>query len=408
MTRRRVLRTVSLFSGCGGLDLGFVQAGFEVSSAYDRDHEAIATYRTNFSSPAMTVDLRDWLTVARETSAVDVVIAGPPCQGFSTAGPRRLDDPRNDLLSIPAKFALHVGAQAVIIENVLGALAPPHRTHWDAVEALLQAGGYYTRTLVIDAASLGLPQMRKRAFLIAALAPIASPRMIHAPRSLPVSAILTSDQTLPNHEPIWLVPASVDYEIAKRIGPGQKLCNVRSGPASVRTWDIPDVFGSVTQAERELLEFIVRRRRRSRLRPTGDADPIPWQELVDALGSRTARMVDRLREKGYLKSDGKVIELTRTFNGKYRRLAPDAPTHCVLTRFCDPRYFLHPSEHRGLSVREAARLQGFPDDFIFVGSLKSQARQVGNAVPPPQAAYVADVVQRTLLPQQSVETATTT
>jgi DNA (cytosine-5)-methyltransferase 1 len=88
--------------------------------------------------------------------------------------------------------------------------------------------------------------------------------------------------------------------------------------------------------------------------------------------------------------------LTHTFNGKYRRLDLDRPTHCVLTRFCDPTYFLHPVEHRPFTVREAARIQGFSDSFLFAGSAIAQARQIGNAVPPALAQAVAESLRTQL------------
>ena len=102
--------------------------------------------------------------------------------------------------------------------------------------------------------------------------------------------------------------------------------------------------------------------------------------------------------KNYIRQiGGDHFDLRGTFNGKFRRLDPDQPAHSVLTKFCDPSHFLHPFECRGFTVREAARLQGFPDGFRFMGSLRQQAVQVGNAVPVPVAALLATWIRSELL-----------
>ena len=103
-----------------------------------------------------------------------------------------------------------------------------------------------------------------------------------------------------------------------------------------------------------------------------------------------------LTEKGYLKSVEGGVDLVGTFNGKFRRLAWDKPSCTVDTRFGSPRYFLHPSQQRGFTVREAARIQGFDDSYIFAGSEKSQYRLIGNAVPPPLGELAAKFAKRLL------------
>ena len=91
-----------------------------------------------------------------------------------------------------------------------------------------------------------------------------------------------------------------------------------------------------------------------------------------------------------MRKQSRYYDLTHTFNGKYRRLRWDAPAYTVDTRFGDPIYFLHPDQQRGFSVREAARIQGFPDDFVFSGSRRTQEELLGNAVPPPLAKLLAE------------------
>src|SRR5258708_3791391 len=101
--------------------------------------------------------------------------------------------------------------------------------------------------------------------------------------------------------------------------------------------------------------------------------------------------------KNYIRRVGDCFDLVHTFNGKFRRLRWDQPSLTVDTRFSSPRYFLHPEEQRGFTIREAARIQGFPDDFIFFGESKAQIRHIGNAVPPPVAYQLADLIYNGLL-----------
>ena len=200
-----------------------------------------------------------------------------------------------------------------------------------------------------------------------------------------------------NHEPKQLKRGSDDYAIALRIKPHQKLCNVRGGDRAVPTWEIPSVFGETSAVERGVLVTIQKLRRQLRRRDHGDADPLSLIEISEHFGRDVSDVVANLLKKGYLRKCGDRFDLAHTFNGKYRRLAWEHITPAVDTRFGEPRYFLHPEEHRGLSVREAARIQGFPDDFLFAGSRLAQYRMVGNAVPPPLARQIAIAIRDQLL-----------
>jgi DNA (cytosine-5)-methyltransferase 1 len=202
---------------------------------------------------------------------------------------------------------------------------------------------------------------------------------------------------LKNHEPKILNAGSDDFAIALQIGPHQKLCNVRAGDRSIPTWDIPEVFGKTTKQEQQVLVLIRQLRRQIRVRGSGDADPVRISDIAKHVKGDVKRVVDRLHKNGYLRKFGQRFDLAHAFNGKYRRLAWDQLAPAVDTRFGEPRYFLHPEEQRGLSVREAARIQGFPDDFMFEGPRSAQYRMVGNAVPPPLAKQIAIAVRDQLL-----------
>ena len=151
-----------------------------------------------------------------------------------------------------------------------------------------------------------------------------------------------------------------DRQIAVHIGPGQRLSNVRQGPRSVHTWSIPEVFGRVTEHERRVLEAMSRMRRRERRRKIGDADPIRAAQITEHLRTDSHPILCALADRGFVRRVEDRFDLTHTFNGKYKRLEWDKCAPTVDTRFVEPRYFLHPEECRGFSIREMAALQELP------------------------------------------------
>ncbi len=387
---------IGLFSGCGGLDLGFEQAGFRSIAAFDADATATATYSDNLRGNADICDLSS-LNSLKYSVRPDVVIAGPPCQGFSTLGRRSATDPRNSLLIKAAVLAISCRPRAVLLENVAGVLSGTHRNYWLAARELLEAAGFATTEFRVVGTSFGLPQIRKRVILLASCRQIDDLQPRHECTQVGLESFLSGIDGLPNHSPRILRPGTSDYRIARRIEPHQKLCNVRGGDRSVPTWEIPEVFGEVTSRERAMLLLMQRLRRRKRLRSFGDADPVSLRDLNASFNGSAGSIVVRLQAKGYVRRLGRRFDLAHTFNGKYRRLSWKHPAPTVDTRFGQPRYFLHPEEHRGLSAREAARIQGFPDDFVFRGEPSTQMRMIGNAVPPPVAKWFADLILERVL-----------
>lgn len=386
---------ISLFSGCGGLDAGFIEAGFICKQAFDFDKKVIEVHRKNLGDTGVVADLREVTTAqllakGRPTA----VIAGSPCQGFSTAGKRELHDPRNSLLLHAGRLAIDIKPKVFVAENVAGALSGEHKIYWLQLEQMLRAAGYQTTTLKLNAERLGLAQLRARVIMLAWKGsreplfdePSAEPRTL--------AEVLAGIDGLPQHEKTFLQTDSTHHLIAKRIKRGQKLCNVRGGEASVHTWEIPEVFGETTLDERLLLKMTMRLRRVERIRDYGDADPVSIKSLKREIGLQATDIVKSLIKKGYMRKLDGGYDLANTFNGKYRRLDWDSASLTVDTRFGDPRYFLHPSENRSFTVREAARIQGFPDWFTFDARPVDSFKMIGNAVPPPMGTYLATGVRK--------------
>lgn len=390
------LRFASLFSGCGGFDLGFAARGFHALGACDIDSEAVENFAANVKGPISHADLTKGVPNEQSLIGIEALIAGPPCQGFSTAGKRRINDERNHLLTLTGILARRISPKVLVVENVAGALSGEHSRYWRGLDSTMRQAGYRTHTVHLQAADMGMAQLRRRVLFFA----WRTKRDIQfVTQKLPVEtlkSVLGGASKQANHRPQKLQLGTRERLIAQRIKPGQKLSNVRGGRNAVATWDIPEVFGDTTDSERTVLEMLRRLRRQDRQRDCGDADPVSLARLEAALGGSFQQLVNDLVAKGYLRRVEGGVDLVGTFNGKFRRLAWDKPSCTVDTRFGSPRYFLHPSQHRGLTVREAARIQGFDDSYVFRGSEKGQYRLIGNAVPPPLGEIAADFAKRLL------------
>lgn len=391
-----ILSFASLFSGCGGFDQGFVSRGFVSKGAFDSDRDAVDNYLANLKGPVVVADLTEGVPGEANLIGIDALIAGPPCQGFSTAGKRSLDDERNHLLTLTGHLARRINPKVLVVENVAGALSGAHARYWNELDALMRSAGYRTNTMRCQATDLGMAQLRQRVLFFAWRTKRDIDFAISKRSSRSLRSVLSGVSRQKNHHPQSLAPDSRDWIIANHIRPGQKLSNVRGGANAVPTWAIPEIYGEVTDKERTVLELLRRLRRQERKRDHGDADPVSFARLEAALGSRFHHLVESLVKKGYLRHVDGGVDLVGTFNGKYRRLSWDKPSCTVDTRFGSPRYFLHPAQQRGFTVREAARIQGFSDNYVFQSTESAQYRLIGNAVPPPLGAYAATLTKRLL------------
>ena len=388
---------ISLFSGCGGSDLGFIDEGFRILSAYDCDENVVETYKRNIGDHIINLDLSTENLPQSPSSNVDVVFSGSPCQGFSTAGKRKISDPRNSLLISAGKIALKIRPKVFIAENVPGVIAGEHKKYWSELENLMLSNGYKVESILCDASQMGLAQMRKRMIMLAWRTRKDPSLDIPKKPPLVLTDVLNKLDGINNHSPIFFKKNSDVAQIAKSIKAGQKLCNVRAGERSVPTWTIPEVFGKITKDEVLVLETLRSLRRKLRIRDYGDADPVTARALGKYTNVNVSRILQALIKKGYVCKKGNAYDLKHTYNGLYRRLELNSQSYTVDTRFGNPRFFLHPVEDRGFTVREAARIQGFSDDYIFQGTEAEKFRMVGNAFPPPMSRCIANIVKGRLL-----------
>jgi DNA (cytosine-5)-methyltransferase 1 len=281
----------------------------------------------------------------------------------------------------------------IMIENVMGLLTSRNRSVLEAALSTLSDAGYFVDVVSVNGEQLGLAQRRRRVIIFGRLGkapfsvklPVSPRKTVREALKSAGKASGTGSQLLPLRSKARL--------IAEKIKPGQKLCNVRESAAAVHTWDIPEVFGVTSKAERELLLSMLRLRRTERERSFGDADPVSLKRINDSIGPNATKLLRSLSEKGYVKRIGQKFDLAHTFNGTYRRLAWNDISPTVDTHFGSARLFLHPEEHRGLSIPEAAALQGFDPDFEWPESKASAYRLIGNAVPPPISRAIAKVAR---------------
>lgn len=424
----------SLFCGAGGLDLGFKNEDFDLVYACDNDPAAIDCYRRNIDPRAYVRDVTS-PAFKEELSALsncDVLLGGFPCQGFSKAGPKRNTDSRIPLYREMVEVTKRLAPRLILAENVDGLSQNFDGLYLDAIIRDFEAIGYRIDYRIIDAVAFGVPQHRRRIFFVGVRSDIKDsfswPEPPHAVKTrngdfkiahLPLLE-KDPDTLLPGrtiadaiHDLVNLdAPVSdhvvnkdwpAEYELVmSRIGEGQKLCNVRHAKTSVYTWRIPEVFGAVDDAERTVLETISKHRRHKKYGDIPNGNPLPISEIEHLSGLKDiSGVITGLLQKGYLKEVGGMYDLKGAMfcSGLFKRPLWRSPSPTVLTNFDNPRYFIHPLRARPFSVRECARLQGFPDEFKFLGAevdVKSAYRLIGNAVAPPVAQAFARSVKKFL------------
>ena len=345
-------RVIDLFSGAGGLTLGFVDdrfgGGFESVFGMDIDRAAAATYSVNFGEHGHCADIEEWLAAGREIPSADVVVGGPPCQGFSLLNKKRIGDRRRALWEPYMDFVERSGARVFVIENVRELLSSP-----EAADIMARADGmgFNTVAQVLTAADYGSPQTRRRAVILG----WKRNAFMSAPQFPPLGTHAAPD--MPSNLPRWRTVRDVIADLPPPVGTEQRG---EPGPLDLH-------FGR-----------------------TPTAKSLARYKAVPPGGNR----FDLQRNAPHLTPDC-WIKKTSGGTDLFGRLWWDRPSVTIRTEFFKPEKgrYLHPEQHRPITHREAARLMGFPDDFRFVGTKVEIARQIGNAVPPHLAGALARVVR---------------
>ncbi len=318
---------IELFAGCGGMALGFKLAGFETVLANEWDAAASETLRRNITHRVANCAIQE----ITQFPYADVIVGGPPCQGFSNLGERVPNDPRNQLWRHFMRAVDEVRPKAFVMENV-----PPllKSQEFVEIERIATAIGYDVRSGVLNTADYGVPQTRKRAIVIGLRDGIATfPPATHADPSkcsplvplIPWATVRDAIGDLPSK------PTGQNWHIGRNPTP-LSLERYSHIPAGGNRWDLP-----------------------------AELTPPCW------------------------------IRKTKGGTDLFGRLWWDRPAVTIRTEFYKPEKgrYLHPRADRPITHREAARLQGFTDEFEFCGSKIQVGIQIGNAVPPPFAEQLA-------------------
>lgn len=330
---------IDLFSGAGGLHIGFENAGFEIKLCIDNNDLVEKTHKRNFPNIPMinrdinqvpTSEIQEYLS----DGSVDIIIGGPPCQGFSTIGHRASSnpekraekDPRNELVLTYARIIKEIRPKFIVMENVKGILTLEGGAYLKNVLDILAKAGYNAKYKLINMADYGVPEVRERVIIVGNRLglPVSFPKPDHSDNP---------EDNLPAWENCW--------DVLKDLV------------------DMPDTpaFNHVA------LKHTEKNIERYKLIPEGGRLP-----------------EDKLSKELYRKN----------FGNTFKRLDRKRPSLTMVPG--NDAFPIHPTLHRSLTVREAARIQTFPDTMIFEGNRRQQGHQVGNAVPPVFSKKLAEFI----------------
>lgn len=382
------MKLVDFFSGAGGLSCGLGMAGFQSVLGSDIHPIYMKTYAKNHpNANIVTADIHELSNqevlklTGVEPGELDLIAGGPPCQGFSINAPvRTLDDQRNHLFKEFLRIASILKPKAILIENVPGIVSLGKGTVVSAIYAHLESMGYSVDHRILFAGHYGIPQMRFRTIFIA----LRNGKKVVFPK--------------PTHNATAVANFFGARELCLKISEAEAIGLKDKTTVWDALSDLPELSlgqliddADYTKPPQSEYQKILRRgshkifnhgcarlgkvnlERLQHIPQGGSWRDIPF-DLLPA-GLKRARRSDHTK--------------------RYGRLHPDEMCSTVLTK-CDPHWgsFFHPTQDRAISVREAARIQSFPDNYVFMGNLTEQFEQVGNAVPPLLAKIVGETIQR--------------
>lgn len=351
------LKFIDLFSGCGGFSTGLEMSGHKCLLGVDFEKDAIASFKANHKNAETFLgDIRklDNPTLKKllKNESIDMVVGGPPCQGFSTVGKGEADDLRNSLFLEFVRVVKVLNPKIVIFENVTGLLASKNKDTLANIFASFEKLGFTMSARVLSSDEYGVPEIRRRTIIIGTKgcsAPI-FPKMTNGDRgTFKVQTVgdafrnlKASDGNIYNHNTeLVQIKKKIDFERLKHVPEGK---------------------------------FIRYKKDEEKYLPKKLRFDVVWEELAEG----------RFRQ------------------AKLQRLDRRLPSPTILTSRTS---YYHPVENRYLTPREAAACQSFPNDFIFLGSITSQFRQIGNAVPPLMGKAIGEAVKE-MIAAKSKEKAT--
>ncbi len=331
---------IDLFSGCGGMSLGFEMAGFKPILAIDIWKDALATYKYNnnevetLCADISEIDPKD-IKLQYNISEVDVIIGGPPCQGFSIAGKRVIEDKRNELYKSFVRFVECFQPKAFVMENVPNILSMGGGVVKDSIIRDFESLGYSVVYKVLLAADYGVPQNRRRAVFV---------------------GLKDGEYTFP----MPLISSPVISKDALSDLPEYSIEDGGAYPISFQS----DFQNMIREGSKAV-----------------------YNHQITVHNDKTVEIISLVPDGGNYKDLPVELRETRKVNIAWTRLNSNKPSFTIDTGH---RHHFHYKYNRVPTARESARIQSFPDNFIFQCSRTSQCKQIGNAVPPLMAKAIAE------------------
>jgi DNA (cytosine-5)-methyltransferase 1 len=377
MTSFAQKKAVDLFCGCGGISVGLEKAGYTVLAGIDIEKRYLASFKHNFPhAKALNTDIsatppEEFMSlVGVEVGELDLLVGGPPCQGFSKNVPRKfryLEDPKNLLVKSFLDYCEALQPKQVLMENVAEMKNGFDESYSSEIISRLTNAGYVVTSTVLNAADYGVPQRRRRAFFLANRFGVefSPPRPTH---TQPNANDRISD--------LFSHPAHVNVQAAI-----SDLPRVNHGEGA-------DPVSYATRPQSEYQELLRGESAAVKNHVARKLAPTQFERLSSiGPGQGHKDLPLHLQTKG-------------GFSGAYGRLTWDmiAPTITRWVFHPGSGRWGHPEDVRTLTIREVARIQSFPDSFEFVGSYNDQAGQLGNAVPPLLAQRIVESMDDQLAP----------
>lgn len=350
----RKYTVVDLFSGAGGLSRGFYDAGYDVVLGVDFDDAALKTFKANHgNAESMKLDLfnHDNIDVIvdylkKRNIELDVLVGGPPCQGFSIAGPRDMNDKRNSLYVAMVKLADRLRPQAIVLENVPGMIQTNGGIGAKQIVEDFKKIGYVMTPKLLYAPDYGIPQMRKRVFFVG------------------------------------LRDVSTEFEFPEGFVGKENYVTCEEAISDLPT--LQTESGEIIYGE-DVQEYLHEPQSEYQRKMRKNSEKV-YNHIGSIPIEKTKKMIALVPEGKNYKALPEEYQGIYKYHEALTRYHSKKPSNTINTGH---RSHFHYKWNRIPTVRESARLQSFPDDFIFYGNKSEQFRQVGNAVPPMLGQVVA-------------------
>lgn len=342
---RRKPTVIDLFCGAGGLSCGFERAGYRILLGIDSDAKALETFERNhcgaksICGDITEIRYEEDMKPLVGGNRIDVIVGGPPCQGMSLSGPRKFDDPRNRLYLSYIRLVAEIRPNAFVVENVPGLVSLFGGRIKDSILEKFHGLGYVVTSRILAADDYGVPQHRRRIVFVGVRNDIRRAFSFPAPLKEKVSCRMALSDLPPLETSIG--DASMDY-----VTPPQN---------------------AFQKAMRERSSIVL-------------------NHIAAKHSPHVQETIALVPDGGNYKDLPASMRNSRNFHVAWTRFAADKPAPTIDTGH---RHHFHYLYNRVPTVRECARLQSFPDEFLFLGNKTQQFRQVGNAVPPLMAQAIA-------------------